>query len=183
MASRAEHLPALPLEPLPEIPSGLRIAYAQHLLNKHLRKLRAKLNEDVNYSEPLPQKRLSHSAPSDDPLSEIPEYKGRVAIVGAGATGLYLAMMLKYLKINNVDIYEASDRIGGRCYTYNFPEDKDSPHNYYDIGAMRIPEIPAMQSTLNLVKELKLPKEPYVLNAGCEPEMHYYSNNPSDAPR
>ncbi|KAM0356240.1 hypothetical protein ACHAP4_006803 [Fusarium culmorum] len=183
MATRAEHLPALPLEPLPEIPSGLRIAYAQHLLNKHLRKLRAKLNEDVEFSEPLPQKRFSHSAPSDgDPISEIPEYKGRVAIVGAGATGLYLAMMLKYLKINNVDIYEASDRIGGRCYTYNFPDEKDSPHNYYDIGAMRIPEIPAMQSTLNLIKELKLPKEPYVLNAGCEPQMHYYSNNPADAP-
>ncbi|UZP43072.1 hypothetical protein NXS19_010888 [Fusarium pseudograminearum] len=183
MATRAEHLPALPLEPLPEIPSGLRIAYAQHLLNKHLRKLRAKLNEDVEFSEPLPQKKFSHSAPSDgDPLSEMPEYKGRVAIVGAGATGLYLAMMLKYLKINNVDIYEASDRIGGRCYTYNFPDEKDSPHNYYDIGAMRIPEIPAMQSTLNLIKELKLPKEPYVLNAGCEPQMHYYSNNPADAP-
>ncbi|QPC80210.1 hypothetical protein HYE68_010962 [Fusarium pseudograminearum] len=183
MATRAEHLPALPLEPLPEIPSGLRIAYAQHLLNKHLRKLRAKLNEDVEFSEPLPQKKFSHSAPSDgDPLSEMPEYKGRVAIVGAGATGLYLAMMLKYLKINNVDIYEASNRIGGRCYTYNFPDEKDSPHNYYDIGAMRIPEIPAMQSTLNLIKELKLPKEPYVLNAGCEPQMHYYSNNPADAP-
>ncbi|KAL6914810.1 hypothetical protein FSST1_012570 [Fusarium sambucinum] len=185
MAIRAEHLPALPLEPLPEIPSGLRIAYAQHLLNKHLRKLRAKLNDDVEFSDPLPRKRFAHSAPSDsigDPLSELPEYKGRVAIVGAGATGLYLAMMLKYLKINNVDIYEASDRIGGRCYTYNFPDDGDSPHNYYDIGAMRIPEIPAMQSTLSLIKELDLPKEPYVLNANCEPQMHYYSNDPADAP-
>ncbi|KAH7183328.1 uncharacterized protein B0J16DRAFT_289896 [Fusarium flagelliforme] len=181
MAIRAEHIPALPREPIAQIPEGLRIAYAQHLLNKHLRKLRARLNEDVSYSEPLPQERLSHSAPSHG-SDEVPEYKGRVAIVGAGATGLYLAMMLKYLKINNVDIYEASDRIGGRCYTYSFPDDKDCPHNYYDIGAMRIPEIPAMQSTLNLIKELDLPKTQYVLNAGCEPQMHYYSNDPADAP-
>lgn len=149
MAIRAEHLPAMPLEPSTEIPAGLRIAYAQHLLNKHLRKLRAKLNENVDYSEPLPHESLSHSAPSHgsgNPLSQVTEYNGRIAIVGAGATGLYLAMMLKYLNINNVDIYEASDRIGGRCYTYSFPDDKDCPHNYYDIGAMRIPEIPAMQS-------------------------------------
>ena len=145
MAIRAEHIPALPREPIAQIPEGLRIAYAQHLLNKHLRKLRARLNQDVSYSEPLPQERLSHSTPSHS-SDQVPEYKGRVAIVGAGATGLYLAMMLKYLKINNVDIYEASDRIGGRCFTYSFPEDKDCPHNYYDIGAMRIPEIPAIQS-------------------------------------
>ncbi|KAJ4012635.1 hypothetical protein NW752_008348 [Fusarium irregulare] len=181
MAIRAEHIPALPREPIAQVPEGLRIAYAQHLLNKHLRKLRSRLNEDVSYSEPLPQERLSHSAPSHG-SDEVPEYKGRVAIVGAGATGLYLAMMLKHLKINNVDIYEASDRIGGRCFTYSFPDDKDCPHNYYDIGAMRIPEIPAMQSTLNLIKELDLPKTPYVLNAGCEPQMHYYSNDPADAP-
>lgn len=152
MAIRAEHIPALPREPIAQVPEGLRIAYAQHLLNKHLRKLRSRLNEDVSYSEPLPQERLSHSAPSHG-SDEVPEYKGRVAIVGAGATGLYLAMMLKHLKINNVDIYEASDRIGGRCFTYSFPDDKDCPHNYYDIGAMRIPEIPAMQS--------------YVLNCHC----------------
>ncbi|KAG8670556.1 hypothetical protein FPOAC2_09919 [Fusarium poae] len=47
---------------------------------------------------------------------------------------------------------------------------------------MRIPDIPAMQSTLNLIERLKLPKAPYVLDAGCKPQMHYYSNDPADAP-
>ncbi|KAM0354983.1 hypothetical protein ACHAPU_000827 [Fusarium lateritium] len=185
MAIRAEHHLAIPhLDPSLEVPTGLRMAYAKHILNKHLRNLRATLEDDVSHSDPLPPKRLASSPPdgSEDSLSQVAEYKGRVAIVGAGATGLYLAMMLKYLKISNVDIYEASDRIGGRCYTYNFPDDQDCPHNYYDIGAMRIPQIPAMKSTLNLIKELDLPRAKYVLDAGCEPQMHYFSNSALDAP-
>ncbi|KAL9572060.1 hypothetical protein ACKAV7_003777 [Fusarium commune] len=186
MATRAERLPAIPhLDPSLEVPEGLHIAYAQHLLNKHLCNLRSVLNDDFDHSDPLPQERLVHSGPShgSDPLSHASECTGRVAIVGAGATGLYLAMMLKYLKVNNVDIYEASDRIGWRCYTYEFPKDKDCPHNYYDIGAMRIPNIPAMKSTLNLIEALKLPKNKYVLNAGHEPQMHYYSTDLKDAPK
>ncbi|KAK1980278.1 hypothetical protein LZ30DRAFT_723840 [Colletotrichum cereale] len=55
-------------------------------------------------------------------------------------------MMLKYLGIKNVDILEASDKVGGRCHTYSFPEDPACQHNYYDVGAMRIPDIPAMKS-------------------------------------
>jgi NADPH-dependent 2,4-dienoyl-CoA reductase/sulfur reductase-like enzyme len=142
MAIRAEHLPALPVEPIPDVPAGLRVAYAKHLLHKHLADRGADFKKNVSFSKPSregkrPDADLSHGPEKD---------KVRIAIVGAGATGLYLAMLLKSRKYNNVDIYEASDRIGGRCYTYNFPDDKDCPHNYYDIGAMRIPQIPAMQS-------------------------------------
>ncbi|KAL7758551.1 hypothetical protein ACKLNR_010978 [Fusarium oxysporum f. sp. zingiberi] len=180
MAKRAEHLPAMPpQDPSLQVPSGLRVAYAKHLLDKHLRSLRYELNDDVSRNEPLPAIGHAPSHGHEDPLEHLSEYKGRVAIVGAGATGLYLAMMLKYLKISNVDIYEASDRIGGRVYTYEFDKDKASPHNYYDIGAMRIPEIDAMQSTLTLIEELKLPKTKYVLDAKCEPQMHWYSNTES----
>ncbi|KAM0541140.1 hypothetical protein ACHAPJ_013357 [Fusarium lateritium] len=186
MAIRAEKLPAMPhLDPSLKIPQGLRIAYAKHLLNGHLRRLRAKLHVGVDHSDPLPSKRFGHPAPTgglDDILSKISEYKGRVVIVGAGATGLYLAMMLKYFKVPNVDIYEASDRIGGRCYTYNFSDDADCAHNYYDIGAMRIPEIPAMKSTLNLLDYLDIKGEKYTLDAGCEPQMHFYSHSADMAP-
>jgi monoamine oxidase len=43
------------------------------------------------------------------------------------------------------EILEASDRVGGRVYTYDFPADSTTAHNYYDVGAMRIPDVPAMK--------------------------------------
>ncbi|KAF5550722.1 amino acid oxidase [Fusarium mexicanum] len=193
MASRAEKLPAMPPPsgPVIQVPTGLRVAYAKHVLYNHLNSRRIDMQYghhlDANAperDEPLPRLDPIPSEGPDSPPSELPEFKPRVAIVGAGATGLYLAMMLKYLEIPNVDIYEASDRIGGRCYTYKFPEDKDCPHNYYDVGAMRIPDIPAMNSTLRLIEELKLKhvRKDYVLSAGVdsdrrEPHMYWYSSD------
>ncbi|WZH45791.1 uncharacterized protein QYS62_006859 [Fusarium acuminatum] len=149
MAKRAEHLPALPvIDPALPVPGGLRVAYAKHLLFNHLSSLRYDMNEDVGPGEGLPTLGALPTHGHDDPLSHMKEYPGRVAIVGAGATGLYLAMMLKYLNIGNVDIYEAADRVGGRVHTFHFPKDDQypNPHDYYDIGAMRIPEIDAMES-------------------------------------
>lgn len=56
----------------------------------------------------------------------------KVGIVGAGAAGLYAAMLLDSLDIP-YEIYEASDRIGGRIYTYRFSESTDSTDPaYYD---------------------------------------------------
>ena len=54
-------------------------------------------------------------------------------------------MMLHDLDFSNFDILEASDRVGGRCYTHKFDNDPKCPHSYYDIGAMRIPDIEAMR--------------------------------------
>jgi protoporphyrinogen oxidase len=69
------------------------------------------------------------------------EYK--LCIVGAGIAGLYIALILDTLNIPGIsfDIFEASDRIGGRCRTYEFSK---IPHDYYDIGAMRFPDIEVM---------------------------------------
>ncbi|OJA12776.1 hypothetical protein AZE42_07909, partial [Rhizopogon vesiculosus] len=53
-------------------------------------------------------------------------------IIGAGAAGLYTAIILKELGIP-FDILEASDRVGGRMYTHRF---SDAPNDYYDVGAM-----------------------------------------------
>lgn len=56
----------------------------------------------------------------------------KIGIVGAGAAGLYAAMLLDSLGID-YDIYEASSRIGGRIYTYRFSESTDpSDPAYYD---------------------------------------------------
>ncbi|KAG8156840.1 hypothetical protein KVR01_013253 [Diaporthe batatas] len=70
----------------------------------------------------------------------------KVGIIGAGAAGLYAAILLESLGID-YDIHEASDRIGGRIFTHRFDQDawdKSTPdepdyYDYYDVGAMRFP--------------------------------------------
>jgi len=67
-----------------------------------------------------------------------------VGIVGAGAAGLFSALVLEYLNTAQTsvkftyDILEAdtTKRSGGRLYTHNFSQ---QPHDYYDVGAMRFP--------------------------------------------
>ncbi|KAI0894616.1 FAD/NAD(P)-binding domain-containing protein [Annulohypoxylon nitens] len=87
----------------------------------------------------------------------------KVCIVGAGIAGLYIAMILDSLKIPNLtyDILEANSRVGGRVYTHHF---SDTQHDYYDIGAMRFPEIPIMKRTFDLFKLTDMPLIPYYLN-------------------
>jgi NAD(P)-binding Rossmann-like domain len=67
----------------------------------------------------------------------------KLCIVGAGMAGLYIALILDTLDIPGIsfDFFEASDRIGGRCFTHEFSK---IPHDYYDVGAMRFPDIPVM---------------------------------------
>ncbi|KAG7134278.1 putative bifunctional amine oxidase like protein [Verticillium longisporum] len=170
---------------LPEVPPGLRAAVAKSHLNKYLEEKRARVkNQDV---APLPP----FSLPSLDEAHRLYGAAGgfddKICIVGAGAAGLYVAMMLKYLGITNVDILEASDHAGGRCATYTFTDSTPCTHNYYDMGAMRIPDIPAMASTLNLINNPKLLNIPdklvdyvyRVLDAkgnGYEPTSFWYSN-------
>lgn len=122
---------------------------------------------------------LFHTAPSspfDLPKDVVQEYervsaknsddltfKHRVCIVGAGIAGLFIAMILDSLKISGLeyDILEASDRTGGRLYTHYF---SDVSHDYYDVGAMRFPDIGIMKSSFKLFKQLNLPLIPYYFN-------------------
>ncbi len=115
-----------------------RAAYAQHILKHYLLK-------GLGKSE-LPKLELIPKNDDGTPVTPAadPPYTGRICIIGAGACGLYLAMMLKYLGFGNVDILEATDRVGGRCFTYPKPGDTGT-HSYYDVGAMRIPDIPWMK--------------------------------------
>jgi len=54
----------------------------------------------------------------DDQLRLLPEKK--VGILGAGIAGLYTALILDSLDIE-YEILEATDRVGGRIFTYKFP--------------------------------------------------------------
>lgn len=52
-----------------------------------------------------------------------------VGIIGAGASGLYIAMILQILGID-YEILEGSDRPGGRILTHHFKQGKE-PWNYF----------------------------------------------------
>jgi len=52
----------------------------------------------------------------------------KVGILGAGVGGLYTALILDSLDIE-YEILEASDRTGGRLFTYKFPNGKK--YDYY----------------------------------------------------
>lgn len=92
----------------------------------------------------------------------------KVCIVGAGAAGLFTAMVFDWLEEKSkegkipelnisYDIYEAAekDRLGGRLYTYHFPSTTEYPagqHQYYDVGAMRFPDHPIMKRSVPKLK-------------------------------
>lgn len=73
-----------------------------------------------------------------------------VGIIGAGVAGLKAAMLLSQAGIP-FEIIEASNRVGGRVFTYQF---SNQPYDYFDVGPMRYPDIPPMQSTFDLFKEV-----------------------------
>ena len=118
---------------------SLRAEYAKNILYKHaLRKYNAHhdLGDDNSH---LPQE-----PPKIEPNGNGPT--GKIGIIGAGAAGLQVALALLWAGYTDFEILEASDRVGGRAYTVAFPDDSEHPcpHNFYDAGAMRIPEIAAM---------------------------------------
>ncbi|MEM5461855.1 NAD(P)/FAD-dependent oxidoreductase [Paraburkholderia phytofirmans] len=61
----------------------------------------------------------------------------RVAIVGAGISGLVAATELMRAGVNDVTVFEARDRIGGRIWSKVF--DPRYPHLIAEMGAMRVP--------------------------------------------
>ncbi|KAJ5102316.1 hypothetical protein NUU61_004538 [Penicillium alfredii] len=71
----------------------------------------------------------------------------RLCIIGAGISGLYLAMLLEELGLPEVtyEILESSDRVGGRVFTHRFGP---GASDYYDIGAMRFPKSCCVNRTI-----------------------------------
>ncbi|MEZ2277699.1 MAG: FAD-dependent oxidoreductase [Microcoleus sp.] len=63
----------------------------------------------------------------------------RIAIVGAGLAGLTAARELFRCGYTTIDLYEASDRIGGRTYSIPLNNPQTDSHTVFEMGAMRIP--------------------------------------------
>ncbi|RWS20979.1 hypothetical protein B4U80_14199 [Leptotrombidium deliense] len=80
----------------------------------------------------LKHEKESNSETNDEVLN--------VGIVGAGITGLYSAILLNELGIK-YEILEASNRTGGRFYTWYYDNYNGANYNYVEIGAMRFPKI------------------------------------------
>ncbi|HMB91298.1 MAG TPA: NAD(P)/FAD-dependent oxidoreductase, partial [Rhodothermales bacterium] len=78
----------------------------------------------------------------------------KITILGAGMAGLAAAYELKNLG-HDVQVFEASDRVGGRVWTKRFDSGQ-----YHEFGAMRIPK--AHDYTHHYVKELELKLRPFV---------------------
>ncbi|KAF8804924.1 FAD/NAD(P)-binding domain-containing protein [Phlegmacium glaucopus] len=114
------------------------------------------LNRYIRPGEPYPA-----PPPPYEPTPELARLP--VCIIGAGVSGLYIAMMLDKLGII-YQIMEGSERIGGRLYTYRFPN-RSGKYQYYDVGAMRYPRTTFMKRTFDLVeKRLEMPNAfiPYI---------------------
>jgi monoamine oxidase len=88
----------------------------------------------------------------DDPRVRTgPRPRSQVAVLGAGVAGLVAAYELNGLGYD-VDVYEASPRIGGRIHTHRFGPELSAPQA--ELGAMRIPI--KHRHTMRYVDELGL---------------------------
>jgi tryptophan 2-monooxygenase len=72
---------------------------------------------------------------NDSSIAENQDKDLRVAIIGAGVAGLVAARELFRCGYTNIDIYEASSRIGGRTYSQRL----EGQHTTMEMGAMRMP--------------------------------------------
>lgn len=162
---------------------SIRARWAGRLIRE---KLAAELNVLQERNDRSPLGFQSSEPYTHDTLPRDPNYEGgkraapgsdegeqpprKVCIVGAGVSGLYIAMILDSLEIPNLtyDILEANSRVGGRVYTHHF---SDQRHDYYDIGAMRYPSIPIMDRTFELFKRLNVPTIPYILDNPKAPKL------------
>ncbi|KDR70001.1 hypothetical protein GALMADRAFT_282406 [Galerina marginata CBS 339.88] len=105
-----------------------------------------------------------------------------VAIIGAGVTGLRTAKLLQDMGIP-YKIFEASDRPGGRVFTYQFsPKTTQGKHDYYDVGAMRYPDNDASKKPMELFKELGLSSKltKYVMSS--DDNIRYFNKGHKGSP-
>jgi hypothetical protein len=87
----------------------------------------------------------------------------KICIIGAGAAGLYAAMICDSLHID-YDILEANSRIGGRLFTHRFNGNEGlnaeigtpARYDYFDVGAMRFPKIPFMDRLWDLFDDIQI---------------------------
>ena len=136
---------------------SFRAEWAKLLVRSRIAEFYTSRKPDDLVRTKLPGSNLEDATPENLPY--IPETKPsdavdpdgyKVCIIGAGVAGLFTAMTIDYLNemvpdLNfSYEILEAADesRFGGRLYTHKFSE---ALHDYYDVGAMRFPEIPIVE--------------------------------------
>ncbi|XP_059149102.1 achacin-like [Physella acuta] len=127
----------------------------------------------VNFLLLLTAHYLDYFSHSDQNTSKIGELVCSrtvdVAIVGAGPSGSYAAYKLRYTNMA-VEVFELSDRVGGRLYTATLP---NAPDLLLELGGMRfIPEVHTRVDQLS--RTVGLTKEPFALHHGNTVNAHYY---------
>ncbi|KAI0041012.1 hypothetical protein FA95DRAFT_1611342 [Auriscalpium vulgare] len=93
---------------------------------------------------------------SNEPLGRVrppppPPRPLQVGIVGGGMAGLYAGLLLQR-EGHHVRIFEGTSRVGGRVRTHHFSHEDNQ---YFEAGAMRIPESDFHEITFNLIKYLQ----------------------------
>lgn len=75
-----------------------------------------------------------------NPISRLPIEKlgTEVAIIGAGAAGMVAAYELLKIGLRPV-IFEATGRIGGRCWSRSFTQNGNPVNAFAEMGTMRVP--------------------------------------------
>lgn len=75
-----------------------------------------------------------------------PNQQPTIAIVGAGVAGMTVARELFRCGYVDIDIFESTDRIGGRNYSIS-PQNVEGEYNsVFELGAMRLPFFPDPQT-------------------------------------
>ncbi|KAG8909823.1 hypothetical protein FRC01_006711 [Tulasnella sp. 417] len=108
--------------------------------------------QGVEWRLPFPQHTPTETTSTQESV-RAQEITAPIGILGAGVGGLYAAMMLESIDIK-FQILEASDTTGGRVFTHRFPNGGE--HDYYDVGAMRFPDEPAMRRLFYLFESKQL---------------------------
>jgi monoamine oxidase len=124
-------------ESVPTSAGSLRSAFANWLLVNHGSSYRAEVKRQRarpkarNFNEIISSSSRSETA--GEPL---------VGIVGGGFAGLYAGLILQSLGIE-CEIFESSDRVGGRIYTWYSSDYSEKSGLYGEIGGMRVPQFSA----------------------------------------
>ena len=167
----------------PHLKLGPRASFVRHMIRDNIAKVLNRINEQGNISNIPPLRDLYESRednstfPAVEPAKLPPRRQEsppgskddlKVCIVGAGMSGLYSALILDHLGIK-YDLLEANDRPGGRVLTHYFSTRK---HDYYDIGAMRFPNVPPMERTFDLFARTGVPLIDYHLSGAMNPKNY-----------
>ncbi|KAK6976616.1 L-amino-acid oxidase [Biomphalaria glabrata] len=101
-----------------------------------------------------------------------------VAIVGAGPAGTYSAYRLREQNLR-VEVFEYSNRVGGRLYTSRLPDAPDVP---VELGGMRfIPQVHTR--VMHLVQELGLTSRLFSLNYENTADSRFFLRGKSFLPQ